>query len=182
MKKQHPDRQECLRLLKEYGTPEHVVRHCVAVADTALAIGTALNEHGHHLDLELIQAAGLIHDIARVEDEHWEKGYQLARKLGYEQEADIIRQHMYYSPFSPVEHVTEADLVCLGDRLVKEDQYVGLDKRMAYIIEKARKQGHPEAEKHILEKKQEAERLLDGIEKTIGTTVDQLMKGGQTRI
>ena len=53
MKQQHPDRQECLRLLKEYGTPEHVIRHCMAVADTAVRIGRALNEHGYHLDLEL---------------------------------------------------------------------------------------------------------------------------------
>ena len=66
MKQQHPDRQECLRLLKEYGTPEHVIRHCMAVADTAVRIGRALNEHGYHLDLELIQAAALIYDIARV--------------------------------------------------------------------------------------------------------------------
>ena len=182
MKQQHPDRQECLRLLKEYGTPEHVIRHCMAVADTAVRIGRALNEHGYHLDLELIQAAALIHDIARVENEHWEKGYQMARNLGYNQEADIIRVHMNYSPFSPVEHVTETDLVCLGDRTVKEDEYVGLERRMEYIIEKARKQGHPEAEKRILEKKQEARLLLDGIERTIGMTVDQLMEGGQTVI
>ncbi len=53
---------------------------------------------------------------------------------------------------------------------------------MEYIIEKARKQGHPEAEKRILEKKQEARLLLDGIERTIGMTVDQLMEGGQTVI
>lgn len=179
MKQQHPDRQECLRLLEEYGTPEHVRRHCMAVADTAVKIGKALNRHGHHLNLELIQAAGLIHDIARVEDEHWEKGYELAHSLGYEQEAAIIKVHMRYSPFSAVENVTETDLVCLGDRLVKEDEYVGLDKRMEYIIEKARKQGHPEAEKRILEKKEEARFLISGIEKTIGMTINELMKGSQ---
>ena len=177
MKQQHPCRQECLQLLKQYDTPNHVVRHCVAVADTAVAIGKALNNHGYHLDLDLIQAAGLIHDIARVEDEHWEKGYQLARDLGYKQEADIIKVHMRYTPFSAVEHVTETDLVCLGDRIVKEDQYVGLDRRMEYIIEKARKQGHFDAEKRILEKKKEAQSLINGIERTIGMTLDQLMKG-----
>lgn len=177
IKRQHPSRQECLRLLKEYETPEHVIRHCIAVADTAVKMGRALNEHGYHLEIDLIQAAALLHDIARVEDEHWEKGYAFAKNLGYEQEANIIKVHMYYSPFSPVEFINETDLVCLADRVVKEDQYVGLDKRMEYVIQKARKQGHFEAEKRILEKKKETGTLIKGIETKIGTTLDQLMKG-----
>lgn len=176
MKQQHPSRQECLQLLKEYHTPEHVVRHCKAVSETAVAIGRALNEHGYHLDLELIQAAGLIHDIARVEEEHWEKGYELARSRGYEQEAAIIKVHMRYSPFSPVEQVNETDLVCLGDRLVREDEYVGLDKRMEYIIAKARRQGHPEAEKRILQRKQETRAFITDLEAVIGMTLDELME------
>ena len=175
MGQQHPSREECLQLLKVYKTPEPVINHCIAVADTARKIGEALNQHGFHLDLELIEAAGLIHDIARVEDEHWERGYQIARELGYDQEAAIIKVHMRYSPFSSVVNVNETDLVCLGDRIVKEDQYVGLDKRMEYIIEKAKRQGHAEAEKRILEKKKEAKQLIDGIEQTIGMTLDQLL-------
>lgn len=176
MKQQHPSRQECLRLLKEYKTPEHVVRHCMAVSETALKMGRALNQCGYHLDLDLIQAAGLIHDIARVEDEHWEKGYQLARRLGYEEEAAIIKVHMRYSPFSPIEQVNETDLVCLGDRLVREDQYVGLDKRMEYIIQKAKKQGHPEAEQRILKKKEETRAFITSLEHKIGMTLDELME------
>lgn len=153
------------------------MRHCKAVSETAVAIGGALNRHGYSLDLELIQAAGLIHDIARVEEEHWEKGYELARSLGYEQEAAIIKVHMRYSPFSPVEHVNETDLVCLGDRLVREDEYVGLDKRMEYIIEKARRQGHPEAEQRILQRKRETEAFIADLEAVIGMTLDELMEG-----
>lgn len=175
MKQQHPDRQECLQLLKDYKTPEHVVRHCKAVAETAVKVGKALNEHGYHLDLELIQAAGLIHDIARVQEEHWEKGYELAHGLGYEQEAAIIKVHMRYD-FSPVEQINETDIVCLGDRLVREDEYVGLDKRMEYIMQKARKQGHPEAEKRILKRKEETRVFISGIEAVIGITLDELME------
>lgn len=176
MKQQHPSRQECLRLLEEYKTPEHVVRHCMAVSETAVKMGRALNRCGYHLDLELIQAAGLIHDIARVEDEHWEKGYQLAHRLGYEQEAAIIKVHMRYSSFSTVEEINETDLVCLGDRLVMEDQYVGLDKRMEYIIQKAKRQGHPEAVQQILKKKEETRAFIASLEQKIGVTLDELME------
>lgn len=177
MKQQHPDRQECLRILREYKTPEHVIRHCMAVADTALKVASALNEHGYHLDLPLIGAAAGLHDIARKEEEHWTRGAEVAESLGLYQEADIIRVHMHYSPFSSLENLTETDLVCLGDRTVKEDEYVGLEKRMEYILEKARKGGRPNSVERILEKKEETRNLISGIENIIGMTLDQLMKG-----
>ena len=82
---------------------------------------------------------------------------------------------MKYSPFSPIEQVNETDMVCLGDRLVMEDRYVGLDARIEYIINKARRNGHPEAEKIILEKKKETRRFMDEIEKKTGIAIDRLM-------
>ena len=177
MKQKHPDRQECLNYLKEYNTPAHVVGHCKAVAETAYRIGKALNEHGYDLDLELVLASGLIHDIARVEDEHWNRGAEFMEKLGYQQEADIIRVHMHYTPFSQVKDIDETDLVCLGDRLVREDQYAGLDKRMEYIVRKAEKAGRPGAAEAIARKKKETRAFIEGIEAVIGMTIDQLMKG-----
>lgn len=177
MMQKHPNREECLLLLKEYGTPAHVVKHCLAVADTALTIGEALCHKGYSLDLELIQGAALIHDIARTEDKHWEVGSRIAAEQGYDQEAEIIKRHMHYSPAQSIEVMTETDLVCLADRIVKEDQYVGLEDRMDYVIKKVIAQGHLEAKKHILEKKKEAQRLIEDIGRTIEMSLDQLMEG-----
>ena len=42
--------------------------------------------YGFDLNIRLITAAGLLHDIARVEDRHWEVGAELMKKLGYNQE------------------------------------------------------------------------------------------------
>ena len=78
----HPTTEECLKLLEEYGTPTRVKGHCRAVADTACRIGRALNRHGHHFDLELVNAAGLLHDIARVKEHHWDVGADFAEKTG----------------------------------------------------------------------------------------------------
>ena len=172
----HPTKDECFRLLNEYHTPEHVQGHCKAVAETAYAIGKALNEKGFNLNLELITAAGLLHDIARVEDKHWEVGADMMDKLGYDEESTIIRQHMTYSPFSDINSVSELDLVCLGDRLVKEDEYVGLDDRIDYVIKKAAKNGHEDAKPYILEKKEDARRFMDEIEGIIGINIDELIK------
>lgn len=176
MEKKHLTREECFALLEQHKTPPHVVRHCVAVTLTALKTARALNDCGYHLNLDLIQAAGLIHDIARVEDKHWEKGAEIAENLGYPEEAQIIKKHMFYDGFSDIEEVNETDLVCLGDRLVKEDKYVGLDERMDYIIQKARSQGNIEAEAKILERKKDAQRFIDQIEAAIGMPLDQLME------
>lgn len=176
MEKKYLTREACFALLKEYETPPHVVRHCIAVTVTALKIAGALNQQGHHLDLDLIQGAGLIHDIARVEEEHWVKGAEIALKMGYPREAHIIENHMFYDEFSDITRINETDIICLADRLVKEDQYVGLDQRIKYVIEKVRRQGKPDAEAHILERKKDAQRLIDQIEHLTGKSLDELMQ------
>ena len=162
--------------LRVYNTPPHVVRHCIAVTDAALKLAGALNEHGYKLDMELIRAAGLLHDISRVKEKHWEVGARLVRNWGYIEEADIIKVHMTYSRYSPVERLNETDIVVIGDRLVKEDKYVGVDARMQYIIDKAKAQGHDEAVIAILAKRDDMKRLMNQIEEIIGISIDDLMK------
>lgn len=173
----HPDRKECERLLNEYGTPEHVKEHCRAVADMACTVAEELNRHGFRLDVPLILAAGLLHDIARTEDRHWDVGAELADRLGYHDEAAIIKVHMTYSPFSDIYSVNETDMVCLGDRTVMENEYVGLDRRMEYVINKARANGNPQVEEIILEKKKQTRQFIRQIENVIGCSLDDLMKG-----
>ena len=173
MANKHPSKEECLALLKEYKTPAHVIRHCLKVTETALAIATALNEKGLHLDLELIQGAGLIHDIARVEDKHWELGADIASDLGYFQEADIIKVHMFYNSNPNEKEINETDIVCLADRMVKEDEYVGLETRMHYILEKFK--GNQEAIERISERIKDNKAMLRKIERIIGTSIDSLM-------
>ncbi len=162
--------------LRVYNTPPHVIRHCIAVTDAALKIAGALNEHGYSLDMELIQAAGLLHDISRVKDKHWEVGARLVRNWGYIEEADIIKVHMTYSRYSPVERLNETDMVVIGDRIVKEDKYVGVDAMMQYIIEKAKAQGHDDAVIAILKKRDDMKQLMNRIEEIIGLSIDVLMK------
>lgn len=209
----HPNREECLNYLKEYGTPPHVVGHCKSVAAVAYKFGEALNAAGgtkaapirdivieklvqeedaareyyrqadadgqvyppRAFDLELIEAAGLLHDMARVEENHWDVAADFCVEKGYLEEAKAIRCHMRYEFTNDAEHLTEIDLVCLGDRLTLEDRYAGIDKRMDYIIQKAIKNGFPEAEPRILERKAQTKVLLSEIEKRIGS-IDELME------
>lgn len=173
MANKHPSREECLALLKQYRTPEHVVRHCDKVTETALKIGEALNDKGYNLDLGLIQGAGLIHDIARVEDKHWDVGAVIASDLGYDQEAAIIKVHMHYSCDPNKRDITETDIICLADRMVKEDEFVGLDDRMQYVLDKF--QGDQEATERVNERIKDNRVFIGRIEKIIGRSIESLM-------
>lgn len=173
----HPSKEQCMQYLKDYNTPAHVIGHCRAVSETAFKIARELNKHGYDFDLELVTAAGLTHDIARVEDEHWNRGAEFMAGEGWLLEAEIIRVHMHYPFPETIENLTETDMICLADRTVLEDTYVGLDKRMDYIIEKAKKAGRANAEEIINEKKEFTRKFIQQIEGVIGMTFDQLMKG-----
>lgn len=164
--------EEVNKLYVEYKTPEHVKAHCRAVTDTAVKLAETLNKHGYSLDLDLIRGAGLAHDVARISDKHWEIGADALEALGYDEEAHIIRVHMFYSPFNPVDKLNECDMVCLADRLVKEDRYVGLDERIEYILDKA--PDRPEIVANIMARKEETEKLLEDISDVIGQSVDSL--------
>ncbi|MEE0691724.1 MAG: hypothetical protein U0M33_02295 [Lachnospiraceae bacterium] len=163
--------EECRRLYKEYETPAHVIAHCDAVSRVAVTIAEHLNTCGFSFDIPLIRGAGLAHDVARVRDKHWEVGADILAGLGYQAEADIVRVHMRFD-FHSFEELNETDMVCLGDRLVKEDRYVGLDERIDYILHKA--PDDPAVIRRILAKKTETGHLIKQIEAAIGQTIDSL--------
>jgi len=165
-------REECEKLYQIHHTPAHVIGHCNAVAHVAVEIGRRLNEHGYDFDLELVEGAGLAHDVARVQEEHWNVGAKILRQLGYDDEAAIVEVHMSRHIYQ-FEELSEMDLVCIGDRLVIEDHYAGLDKRFEYIINKA-KVNYPHRIWKIEENREKLRNLLHQIEAVIGQTLDSL--------
>lgn len=162
------------QLLVKYRTPKHVVAHCKAVAEAALKLTRALNRAGlRNLDEDLVYGAALIHDIARVTSDHEKEGAAIARRYGYEDEARIIEVHMHYRMHRKLDELDETDMVCFGDRVVKEDTYVGLDQRMDYVVNKVH--DNPEAVNRIRQSQREIRTLLCEIENKLGVTIDQLM-------
>ena len=63
-----PTRKECLALLAEYHVPPHIVNHSQAVAKLAVFLAQRLNENGAAVDITLLEAACLLHDLLRVHD------------------------------------------------------------------------------------------------------------------
>lgn len=159
--------------LREYGTPVHVIAHCTAVAGVAKKVGEALNKNGFNLDTRLIEVAGLLHDMARTEDKHWEVAADFLEHRGFEQEAEIIRVHMHHHfPEDPC-FTTETDMVCLADRLVMEDRYVGLHVRMDYIMKKA--DGQPEIIRRIQANKVLVGEYISKLETIMESTIETIV-------
>lgn len=166
-------KSKSMELLLDYGTPDHVIAHCMAVADVAKKIGEALNRKGFSLDLRLIETAGLLHDMARIDDKHWEVSADILQNLGFEQEASIIRVHMHHHFPTDPWLTTETDMVCLADRLVLEDQYVGLHTRMDYIIKKAADQ--PEIIQRIQSNKILVGEYIANLEAILGEPIESIV-------
>ena len=167
-------KEMCMNFLREYGTPPHVIAHCVEVASVAKKIGEALNKKGFRLDTRLIETAGLLHDMARTLDKHWEVSADYLHSRGFEMEAEIIRIHMHHHfPEDPLAS-SETDMVCLADRVVLEDRYVGLNSRMDYIIKKASEQ--PEVIQRILANKELVGEYIHKLEEILGKTIESILE------
>lgn len=169
-----------LKLLEKNGTPNHVIRHCMAVASIGVILSEELNKFGFDLSVEVIGGAAMLHDIARVEEEHGEIGAGIVASHGFFNEAEIIKEHMHYPITDKMDNLKEIDIVCLADRMVKEDQYVGLEERMAYIL--AKWKGDPKAEEKIRKRIVGQLILLKEIETLMGISIDDLIdkKGNKT--
>ncbi|WP_319495749.1 DVU_1551 family NTP transferase [uncultured Cohaesibacter sp.] len=124
-----PDGRECDALFDAAGTPQTVRRHGQAVAKLAILLAANLNEHGRTLDIALIGAGALLHDIAKGQPHHATAGAELLSDWGFPAVADLVGQHMALS--DGYRRLDEVALVYLADKLVSGEQIVGLEARFA---------------------------------------------------
>ncbi len=160
-KEKLPTKEGCMNLFEEYQTPGRAKAHCIMVSKAGKELGKQLNKKGLRLDLDLIEQAGLVHDLVRAEENHGEKAAIILREKGYEKLAATIEDHMKYK-FNH-RKIDEKSIFCLADRLVLEDKVVDIDKRMDYVIEKFK--DHPEAIEIINQGRMDIKKYIEFLEK-----------------
>lgn len=174
-KSTYPSEEECMVLLDRYGTPERVRRHCSRVAQVAEAVAVELNRCGLKLDIPLVVSAAYLHDIARVHSRHDRAGAQYLRSIGLDKVADVMYDHTFHR----IEHrgflIDEEDVLCIADRLVLEDRYVGPEKRMEYIIGKAVKKFGEEKRTDLENSAREFIEYIHELEKFTGKRIEELL-------
>ena len=83
-------------MLAEYHIPTHIVRHNQAVAKLAVFLARRLNEKGEAIDVELLDRAGLLHDMMRVFDFQQPDYNRFERNLPEQEKAKWQRLHAKY--------------------------------------------------------------------------------------
>ncbi|MPN29858.1 hypothetical protein SDC9_177311 [bioreactor metagenome] len=91
-------RAEAIKLLEESGCAPNVIEHCKEVASLAIEIAEKAKAAGQNVNLELVEAGALLHDMGRCRTHgisHAVEGFRLATSKGIEPEvAEIIKRHI----------------------------------------------------------------------------------------
>ncbi len=157
----------CKKLLDTADIPQNIIRHCEAVAQKAIELCEKLEEKGYYFNRNHINAAALLHDIARLEKHHAKAGENLIRTLGYPEIAEIIGQH---HDLKNKEILDETAIVYMADRCIQEDQCVTLQER----FQKSEKKCQTEAaKKAFLRRYEEALYLKNKINSICGKEIIQ---------
>jgi putative nucleotidyltransferase with HDIG domain len=123
--------------MEEFGMLPHIREHSLMVREVARWLGRALTDAGSVLNLPLIEAGALLHDLGKTpclgtgaNHAHWGAAVLLAR--GYPLVAQVVREHIRLEPASPDSRpFREAEVVNYADKRVLHTQVVPLAKRFA---------------------------------------------------
>ncbi len=129
-----PTREDCLRLMVQYGMLEHIIDHSIAVARVALFLSIKLNRKGQRIDLPLVEAAALLHDLTKTEclrtkEDHALTGSRLLKGMGYERIGDVVAEHIHLSKETDPSWISEEEVVNYADKRVQHDRIVSLEER-----------------------------------------------------
>jgi putative nucleotidyltransferase with HDIG domain len=136
-----PSKFQCYRMMVKMAMLDNIVAHSIRVCQVAMLLTDKLNSNGGALDVELIRAAALLHDITKTRslatrENHARTGDLYLRGQGYPMVGKIVGQHVKISDFHPVSRPTAAEVVNYADKRVLHDKVVSLEERMAYIVER----------------------------------------------
>jgi len=139
-----PSRRECLRLLEENGVYPNIIEHSKTVTEIALEYGRKIKHNGGQVNLRLLEAAALLHDISKHEGlgkdtnseiTHPEAGARKLREVELPEVADVVEVHGFGKIFEPQKLNTwEKKLVYYADKRVNHDKRVNLGERLDYLI------------------------------------------------
>ncbi len=122
-----PTERECHAIWERCRVSEDVRAHSRVVAEVARLLAVHLRRVGIELNLPLILAGGLLHDLLKGQPDHARAGAAWLREFSCPRVAEVVASHMDLAVRS--ERLNEIDLVHLADKLVEGDRTVPLEKR-----------------------------------------------------
>ncbi|MBG0764637.1 MAG: NTP transferase domain-containing protein [Tissierellales bacterium] len=122
-----PTVEICEKIQKYFKIEDKVVLHSQKVTTVALDICEKLKKKGFKLNVNLLIAGGLLHDIGKGKVNHAKVGSKWLKSMGYEKLSDIVSEHMELKKIPKIP--TEKEIIFLSDKLVKEDEIVTINER-----------------------------------------------------
>ena len=131
-----PDESQCRAFMERYDMWPNIVEHSYRVCQLSLFLCSELNREGAGLDLELVRASSLLHDITKAEslrtgENHAETGRGLLTALGYPEVAEIVGSHIRLEEGASGHPLSNAHLVNYADKRVRHTTVVSLQERFA---------------------------------------------------
>jgi molybdenum cofactor cytidylyltransferase len=168
-----PTDEECNVILKDIcKVTSDRISHCQKVAKAAAAIGRALNESGHKVDVEIVRQAAMLHDISKGQRKHDIEGGKILRELGFGKVGDIVAVHSDLAGGN-ARLPLEAKIVYLADKLVEGEKLVSLEER--YSSSKRRFGLTPEIQGAIEERLKVAQHIKRELESLIGRALESVI-------
>jgi hypothetical protein len=128
-------REIIVKLWDKYDLPEAKRRHVELVCQVALFIAHKLGEKGVKLNIPLLEAAALLHDIDKnipklPGERHPDAGVRVLKEEGMAEVAELVRRHPLHVILDPKLGLDtlEAKVLYLSDKMVKYE-IIGVDKR-----------------------------------------------------
>ncbi len=170
-----PTGEECNVILNDIcKVPSVRIRHCLKVAEVATAIGRALNAHGYEVDIEVVQRAAMLHDIAKGQRKHDNVGGQILRKLGFSKVGDIVAVHTDLAGGN-TKLSLEAKIVYLADKFVEGEKLVSIEER--YSSSSHNFGLTPEIEAAIAQRLKVAQTTKKELEGLLGRPLEPIISG-----
>lgn len=131
-----------------------------------------LNRAGCNLDINLVRAGALLHDIAKGTAKHAQAGGEIIRDLDFPEVAKVVEAHMDSDWQGGI--IGEREVVFLADKLIKETQYVALETRFLEAYIKYKQQ--PEVKVKVQERLKTARKIKDAIELLLNCSLSSVFE------
>ena len=134
---------EALGLLKKYNCNEFIMKHSLAVNKLAIEIAKKLIKRGVKINLELVDAGSLLHDIGMSvtglegKANHGKIGAEIMVKEGLDNLSGIVGGHGLLAVFDKYKLKSwEEKIVFYADKIVEKEKTVTLNERIDSLIKK----------------------------------------------
>lgn len=123
-----PTKEQCMRMLLDLKVPQNIVEHTLLVNRVAVFLADRLKKAGVEINVELVDRASLLHDLAKPSKTHSADAAKILEGRGYPEIAAVVKVHDFEGTFA--EGLGwEQKVVQYADKRCGENNIVSLDER-----------------------------------------------------